>query len=355
MRILITGGCGFVGSNLSILFKKHYNNCEIYCFDNLSRRGSEINLTKILEYGIKFIHGDVRIKSDFDKIPKVDFVIDAAAEPSVLAGFNNGELENLIDTNLNGTINTLIFCKKNNSALIFLSTSRVYPYDLLDKINYEILENKFLYCRNQTISGVTSIGIDENFPLYGVRSMYGATKLSSEYIIKEFSKNFNINSIINRCGVISGPYQMGKIDQGVIVLWMAKHFYKGKLNYVGYGGNGYQSRDVLHVNDLFNLLIQQIKFLNNSFGDIFNVGGGLKNLVSLFELTNLCYKITGNKIEIGNVAENRPGDIPIYLTNNSLINETTGWLPNIGIEDLLKEIFEWIQNDRVNLNKILNQ
>ena len=252
MKILITGGCGFVGSNLAILFKKNYINYEIYCFDNLSRRGSELNLTKILNNGIHFIYGDVRVKSDFYKIPKVDFIIDAAAEPSVLAGINDGDLENLIDTNLNGTINTLLFAKKYNLSLIFLSTSRVYPYDTLEKLNYELYDNEYLFTKSQIVPGVSVKGINEKFPLEGFRSMYGATKLASEYIIKEFSKNFNINSIINRCGVISGPYQMGKIDQGVIVLWMAKHFYKGDLNYVGYGGNGFQSRDVLHVFDLFN-------------------------------------------------------------------------------------------------------
>ena len=86
MKILITGGCGFVGSNLAILFKQYYTDSEVYCLDNLSRRGSEINLQKVIIAGGKFVHGDVRVKTDFDRIPSVDIVIDAAAEPSVLAG-----------------------------------------------------------------------------------------------------------------------------------------------------------------------------------------------------------------------------------------------------------------------------
>jgi CDP-paratose 2-epimerase len=355
MKILITGGCGFVGSNLSILFKNHYSNFDIYCFDNLSRRGSEINLIKIIDHGINFIHGDVRIKSDFDKIPKIDLIIDAAAEPSVLAGTNNGDLENLIDTNLNGTINTLYFAKKHNASFIFLSTSRVYPYDVLNELNYNLINNQYLFKKDQFHDGVSENGINENFPLFGYRSMYGATKLASEYLIKEFSKNFNLNTIINRCGVISGPYQMGKIDQGVVVLWMARHIFKGNLNYVGYDGKGYQSRDVLHVYDLFKLLEFQIKNINNSFGSIFNVGGGLDNLISLKQLTNLCEIITGNKIAVGSVNENRPGDIPIYYTDNTQINTFSGWKPSIGVEQLLLEIFDWINNDKEKLFKILNQ
>ena len=355
MKILITGGCGFVGSNLALLFKKFYNNYEIYCFDNLSRRGSELNLIKILDHDINFIHGDVRLKSDFDKIPTVDLIIDAAAEPSVLAGINDGDLENLIDTNLNGTINSLYFAKKNNASFIFLSTSRVYPYNTLEKLNYELHDNEYLFTNNQIFQGVSEKGINEKFPLEGYRSMYGSTKLASEYVIKEFSKNFNINSIINRCGVISGPYQMGKIDQGVIVLWMAKHFYKGDLNYVGYGGKGFQSRDVLHVFDLFKLLEIQINNINNCIGQIYNIGGGSNNMISLNNLTVLCQKITGNKIKIGSVIENRPGDIPVYTTDNTFVNNIFGWSPSIGIEHLLVEVYDWIKNDRDNLFKILNQ
>jgi len=126
MKILITGGCGFVGSNLAILFKQYYTDSEIYCLDNLSRRGSEINLQKILAQGIHFVHGDVRIKTDLERIPAVDVVIDAAAEPSVLAGTIPGELENLIDTNLNGTINTLYFAKKTSGGFhLFIHVSSI--------------------------------------------------------------------------------------------------------------------------------------------------------------------------------------------------------------------------------------
>jgi len=353
MKVLITGGCGFVGSNLAIFFKEHYKESEIYCLDNLSRRGSEINLQRIASFGIRFVHGDVRIKSDFQRVPKVDIVIDAAAEPSVLAGKNPGELENLIDTNFSGTINTLYFAKRHGAAIIFLSTSRVYPYDSLSNVNLEASVKRFNLSKVQNIQGVSENGISENYHLDGVRSLYGATKLASEFFIKEFSHNFSIPSVINRCGVLTGPFQMGKIDQGVIVLWMAKHFWKGKLNYIGYGGMGQQVRDVLHVRDLFKLILWQIQNLNLLKGQIFNVGGGTFNSLSLFELTEYCREYTGNTIIIGSEIESRPGDLPIFITDNSKITQFSSWKPEIGINEILSEIYDWINLNENQLKPIL--
>lgn len=354
MKILITGGCGFVGSNLAVLFKQYYTDAKIYCLDNLSRRGSEINLKKVLASGGEFIHGDVRVKTDFDRVPAVDIVIDAAAEPSVLAGKVPGELENLIDTNLNGTINTLYFAKKHQSAIIFLSTSRVYPYDTLANVNLVESPKRFNLSNNQAVKGVTEQGIAENYPLEGLRSLYGATKLASEYFIQEFANNFGLPAVINRCGVLSGPFQMGKIDQGVIVLWMAKHFWKGRLNYIGYRGLGQQARDVLHIRDLFRLVQWQIANLGLQKGQIFNVGGGIENTVSLAELTDLCSCITGNQIEIESTFENRPGDLPIYVTDNSKITHFSGWKPQISVTSLLQEVNDWFILDEASLKAILS-
>lgn len=354
MKILITSGCGFVGSNLAVLFKQYYTDADVYCLDNLSRRGSEINLQKVLASGGHFVHGDVRVKTDFDRIPAVDIVIDAAAEPSVLAGKVPGELENLIDTNLNGTINTLYFAKKHQAAIIFLSTSRVYPYDTLAKANLVVSPKRFNLSNDQAVNGLTKQGIAENYPLEGLRSLYGATKLASEYFIQEFANNFGLPAIINRCGVLSGPFQMGKIDQGVIVLWMAKHFWKGSLSYIGYGALGQQARDVLHVRDLFNLVQWQITNLGLQKGQIFNVGGGIENTVSLSELTDLCASITSNNIVIGSSLENRPGDLPIYVTDNCKITNFSGWKPEISLEVMLNEIFDWLKKDEVILKSILS-
>jgi CDP-paratose 2-epimerase len=353
MRVLITGGCGFVGSNLAILFKQHHLDWDIICLDNLSRRGSELNLQRILSYGVNFVHGDVRIRSDFERFSKVDLIIDAAAEPSVLAGNLPGELENVIDTNFSGTINTLYFAKRHDAPIIFLSTSRVYPYDTLSKVNFEESASRYSLSKEQNILGISENGILESYPLAGVRSLYGATKLASEFFIREFSYNFNIPAIINRCGVLSGPFQMGKIDQGVIVLWMAKHFWNRKLNYVGFGGKGKQVRDILHIRDLFRLVQWQILNLNSYKGEIFNVGGGNSNSISLVELTEQCQELTGNNLDIGSIPETRPGDLPIFITDNTKITEFSSWEPQISIWETLNDIYEWIAKNEIQLKHIL--
>jgi CDP-paratose 2-epimerase len=212
---------------------------------------------------------------------------------------------------------------------------------------------RFNLANEQKLRGLSEQGVAENYPLEGLRSLYGATKLASEYFIQEFAHNFGLPAVINRCGVLSGPYQMGKIDQGVIVLWMAKHFWKGRLGYIGYGGLGQQARDVLHVRDLFRLVQWQIANLGLQKGQIFNVGGGLGNTVSLAELTDLCSQITGNTIEMGSSLENRPGDLPIYVTNNSKITEFSGWTPEISVSTLLQEVNEWFIRDEASLKAIL--
>jgi len=349
--VLITGGCGFVGSNLAILFKRKYPSYNISCLDNLKRRGSEINIPRLLEFGVKYIHGDVRNKEDLQGITDIDCIIDASAEPSVLAG-QEGNTDFIINTNLSGTVNCLDLAVKNKADFIYLSTSRVYPVNSIEQINFIEKETRFEIDNKQNISGVTKKGISENFPLQGYRSLYGATKLSSELIIEEFREIFRLKTVINRCGIIAGPYQMGKIDQGVIALWVASHFWKRELSYIGYGGCGKQVRDVLYVDDLFNLIDIQVHKMNKHNGQIYNIGGGNFN-VSLKELTDICEEITGNKITIKKDAVSRKADVRIYITDNSKITESSDWLPYTPVKETVSHIFKWIKSDENRLKLIL--
>jgi CDP-paratose 2-epimerase len=351
--ILITGGCGFVGSNLAIKLKQDYPSSKIICFDNLKRRGSELNIARLKEHNIDFIHGDIRNKEDFDSIGEISILIEAAAEPSVLSGIDSTP-DYVLNTNLNGTINCLNFALKHNAKFIFLSTSRIYPINNLSKINYTEGDTRFLISENQSLNGISKHGISEDFPLNGARSFYGTSKLSSELLIQEYVEFYGLNAIINRCGVITGPWQMGKVDQGVVVLWLAKHYWKKELSYIGFGGEGKQVRDILHIDDLYRLLQLQLNDFKKFNGEIFNAGGGIDVSVSLRELTAICEELTGNKITIHSVKENRAADIPIYITDNSKITSLCGWKPQLDAKATLADIFEWMKANESTLKSLLN-
>jgi CDP-paratose 2-epimerase len=354
MQVLITGGAGFVGSNLAIKLKNKYPKYDILSFDNLKRRGSELNLQRLRGHGVSFQHGDIRCKEDlFFDDRKFDLIIDASAEPSVLAGITS-PVEQVINSNLTGTANCLELARKHSAAFIFLSTSRVYPIAALEKVNFEEDLTRFQWTDQQHLPGVSSKGVTEAFPLGGSRSFYGATKLASELLIQEYQALSNIKTVINRCGVITGPWQMGKVDQGVVVLWVARHIFEGKLGYFGYGGSGKQVRDILHVDDLFRLIDWQIHNLDKVNGEIFNVGGGNGSSISLQELTNVCQEITGNKIQIDSVAQDRVADIRVYLTDNSYVHRVSGWKPHYTPQRIISEIADWICSNEKELKSILN-
>ncbi|MDO1448311.1 GDP-mannose 4,6-dehydratase [Rhodocytophaga aerolata] len=352
-KIVITGGAGFVGSSLAIYLKTTYSSYQIYALDNLKRKGAHLNLHRLADNGVIFVHGDIRNKEDFESFPQdIDFVIEASAEPSILAGMD-GTPDYLINTNLVGTINCLNFAKKCKAGFIFLSTSRVYPIKKIEEIAYIEQNTRFALANKQQLPGISSLGINENFPLDGYRSLYGATKLASELLIQEYNHFYNLPTVINRCGVLTGPWQMGKVDQGVVVLWMAKHFWKQKLAYLGYEGTGKQVRDVLHIADLLQLIDYQLHNFHLINGEIFNVGGGEQVSVSLLELTGFAQAITGNKIPVDQVKENRQADIRIYITDHSKVTKVTGWQPQYTVEQIVEDIYNWIKDYKHQLETVL--
>lgn len=352
MNILITGGAGFVGSSLAVSLKQKYPEYQVFALDNLKRRGSELNIARLTKAGVQFVHGDIRAKEDFDALPPVDAVIEASAEPSVLAGLN-GTPDYLINTNLVGTINCLNYALRHRAAFLFLSTSRVYPIRTIEKLNFVEQETRFALADEQPVRGVSARGIAEDFPLDGARSLYGATKLASELLIQEYNEFYGLKTVINRCGVITGPWQMGKVDQGVMVLWVAKHFYEQQLAYIGYGGTGKQTRDMLHVADLYRLVDWQLHHLDAVNGEILNAGGGVEVSASLQELTKLCQEVTGKTIPINQVTENRAADIRLYVTDNAKVTALTGWQPQIGMKQIVTEIHDWIRENAEALSYVL--
>lgn len=346
----MTGGAGFVGSHLALSFKR--DGAEVVALDNLKRRGSELNLLRLQREGVEFFHGDIRHPEDIEAVGGADLILECSAEPSVMAGVSDSP-HYVLQTNLVGTLNCLEMARKWKSAFVFLSTSRVYPLKYLNSLAFREGETRLELEKVQEIPGVTREGLSEAFPLEGSRSLYGATKLASELIIQEYGEMYNMPFVINRCGVLTGSWQMGKVDQGVVVLWVARHFYGQPLSYIGFGGQGKQVRDILHIRDLYRLLTIQIGNLPALGGKIYNVGGGKDRSISLRELTGLCEKYTGKKISFYSVPENRPGDIPWYVTDNSYVTGETGWSPQIGPEEIVSEISRWIGEKSEELRPIL--
>ncbi len=352
-HIVITGGAGFVGSSLCLLFKQHYEQVQVTALDNLMRRGSELNLPRLRKAGVSFMHGDIRQPGDLADIPAFDLLIDCSAEPSVHAGAAGGP-STVIDINLNGTIHCMEAARKNDAALLFLSTSRVYPIDPIRHLSLEETDTRFEMASLQTVAGVSANGIAETFPLEGARSFYGTTKLAAEYFLHEYAYSYNMPVMINRCGVIAGPWQMGKIDQGVVTLWAARHLFGKPLKYIGFGGAGKQVRDILHVNDLFALIEKQCAGLHTWNGQIFNAGGGRPVSASLLELTEICRDVTGCEIPITAEPETSAVDIPVYITDNSKIIDAYGWKPEKSVHDIITDIVRWIQDHRDSLEGILS-
>jgi CDP-paratose 2-epimerase len=352
MRILITGGAGFVGSHLALAFKREKPGSAVVALDNLKRRGSELALRRLAAGGVEFRHGDIRNPEDLADTGRLDLLVECSAEPSVQAGVYGGE-RYLINTNLIGTINCLEHARRNDAAVIFMSTSRIYPIAPLRELPLVPTATRFVIPAADAGPGWSARGITENFPLTGSRSLYGATKLCSELIIAEYVALYGLRAVINRCGVVTGPWQMGKVDQGFVVLWAARHLFGGALSYNGFGGTGLQVRDILHVEDLYRLIDKQIAQIASHNGKVYNVGGGVDCSVSLVELTEACVTNTGQHLVFTSRPETNPVDIPYYVTDTATVATATGWRPRLSMADILDDIFGWLREHRREVEAIL--
>lgn len=352
--ILITGGAGFVGSSLALRFKQLFPAATVTAFDNLHRRGSELNVPRLLEAGVKFQHGDIRSTEDYEQLGDFDLLIDCAAEPSVQAGVG-GSPRYVLNNNLVGTMHCLEAARLRNARFVLLSTSRVYPMSTLNRLEWREEPDRFRWTGHEDLPGYSPRGIAEEFPLEGARSFYGASKLACELLLQEYVYGAGMKAVINRCGVLAGPWQMGKVDQGVVTLWVASHYFQKSLRYVGYGGTGKQVRDVLHVDDLFDLVATQLRTPGVWDGRIYNIGGGNEVSVSLKELTELCAAETGNRIAIAPVPETSSVDLRIYISDSSKAESELGWRPSRNTQAIVRDIHRWLDENRAELEIIFRR
>jgi CDP-paratose 2-epimerase len=350
-NILITGGAGFVGSNLALFLQQHWPDHQIICLDNFIRQGSRLNKRRLEDHHIRVIEGDIRDKQTILSFEDVRWLVDCASEPAVLAAFENPVYT--IETNLIGTMNCLELARKCKSNIIFLSTNRVYPIGPLNAVPFEEKGTRFDWKEDCRDIGISYNGLTVRFPLDGVRSLYGTTKLASEHIIQEYCEMFGLKGVMTRFGIIAGPWQMGKIDQGLVGYWVACHKYQKDLRYIGFGGEGKQVRDALHVDDLCDLIGRQMNSIDAVNGEIFNAGGGRPNSFSLQELTSLVQDITKTKVPIHQAHENRKADIRVVIMDNADITQKLGWRPTRGLEQVVLDVNRWIDDHKESLRGAL--
>lgn len=340
MRVLITGICGFVGSSVAARLLSSQRDLEIIGLDNLSRAGSWINRPPLERSGVKVMHADLRVASDLESLGKFDWVIDAAATPSVLAGVEGGvSSRQLVEHNLLGTLNLLEWCRRSNAGLILLSTSRVYSIVDLAHLPLKVDGLAYLLDTSDKLPAhVSARGVTESFPTTAPISLYGATKLASEQLALEYAHAFGIPVRINRCGVLAGAGQFGKADQGIFAYWLTCYQQRCPLTYLGFNGQGFQVRDCLHPHDLADLIALQFAAgADASKPAVVNVSGGSQSSRSLAQLTRWCQQRWGEHSVSAN-SQSRQYDIPWLVLDNSLAQSAWAWTPQKKTDDILTDI-----------------
>lgn len=354
MRILITGGAGFAGGALARFFLRSSAQNKVVLFDNLRRRGSEWNLGGLIAAGATFVHGDVRNAADLDALDgEFDVLIEASADASVHAGMEAGP-RYVLDTNLGGAMNCLEFARKRCGALVFISTSRVYSIEALRALPLEETATRLDVAATMSMPpGVSFAGVSEGFDSGGSRSYYGASKLAAELLCQEYDAHSSLRVVINRCGVIAGPGQFGRTDQGVFTLWVARHYFGRPLRYTGFGGTGLQVRDLLHPDDLAELISKQIESWDVVAGRTFNVGGGRRGSVSMREFTGICREATGREVTIESEDVTNPLDVPWYVTDHGRITSTLDWSPSRDPRTIVRDLTAWIAENQTVLETMI--
>jgi CDP-paratose 2-epimerase len=344
MRILITGICGFVGNAVAESLLAGSADLSISGIDNLIRPGSDRNRLRLRKLGIRVIHADLRAASDFEALPAADWVIDAAANPSVLAGVQGGfTSRQLFEHNLAGLVNVLEYCKLHKAGLLLLSSSRVYSIPALISLPLRDCGNSFQLDRMAVLPhGVTERGIGPEFSTAPPVSLYGSTKLASEVLALEWGAAFDFPVWIDRCGVLAGAGQFGTPDQGIFSYWINAHLRKRPLRYIGFDGCGKQVRDVMHPRDLAALAAAQMYNGRKGGQRVYTAGGGRENSVSLAQLTAWCNARFGSYHPEPDPRE-RPYDVPWMAMDSSAAERDFDWRVETKAESILDEIAEHAQ------------
>jgi CDP-paratose 2-epimerase len=339
MKLLISGICGFVGSTLAQYFREHDSSIEVAGFDNFIRAGSELNRRRLQALGVKVTHADLRAQSDIDALPRADWVIDAAANASVLAGVDGRtSSRQIVEHNLGGTVQMLEYCKAHRAGFVLLSTSRVYSIPPLAGLPMRVERDGFvLEGKSALPAGVGGAGVTEDFSTAPPVSLYGTTKLCSELLALEYGEAFGLPVWIDRCGVLAGAGQFGRADQGIFSFWIHSWARRRALKYIGFGGSGHQVRDCLHPRDLARLVLAQLRDPQRAAPRVIHAAGSIDRAMSLRQLSAWCEARFGAHTVAADPGA-RPFDIPWMVMDSARAGQQWGWQPELSLEAILDEI-----------------
>lgn len=354
MHVLVTGGCGFIGSHVALHLREKGHKVSV--LDNLVRRGSEKNIAVLEHHGVSFFHGDVRNPEDLANLPSgMEMICDTSAQPSVVTGYANPLFD--IANNGLGAIHILEYARARRLPLIYWSSNRVYGADRLNALPRRETPTRFEYDPEawnrlpieQRPAGFHPVhGVSEEFSIDGGQhSLYGLSKVIADTACQEYAQAYDLPILVNRFGVISGIGQFGHVDQGWVVWWAIAHWFKLPLTYFGWQGK--QVRDVLFVEDMLSLLDRQLDQVASFRGEVFNLGGGAVNAISLCEATKSMQEISSRSTSITISAQARKGDIALYWTDSRKAAQKLGWLPQTDLRTGLERIFNWIRENEAEL------
>jgi len=350
MKILITGGAGFIGANLAFYLRDKGH--EIIAMDNLVRRGAEYNLNDFKKKGIKFLHGDIRCKEDFVGIENIDAICECSAQPSAIDGYDNPYYD--FSNNTLGLVNVLEIARENNATVIFWSTNKVYSGEKVNAYPMNETDTRYEWADEMTEDQAKKLdfkgwnpkfGFSEEFSIDGGQhSVYGMSKVMSDLACQEYSDAFGVKTVVNRFSCLAGSRQWGKVAQGWVAWWAIATEFDLPITYIGWKGK--QVRDVLFIDDICKLIEMEINNIDKIAGEVFNIGGGHECTMSLIEATNLMEKMYNKKLKTKQIQEPRKSDQCIYISDIRKIQNVLGWKPSITLEEGYEKIIAWIKDNK---------